>query len=68
MCDIPDVNYDEIRFLFFLAFVFDKRFVLKYADQSRLRSVVKNICIPAYSFVLVLRYRLTIRTLQNAIR
>ena len=45
----------QIRFSFALVFVFDKRYVLKYADQSRLRFVVKNICIPAYSFVLVLR-------------
>ena len=49
----------QIRFLLALVFVFDKRSVLRYADQSRLRFVVKNICIPAYLFVLVLRYRLT---------
>ena len=54
MCDIRGVNYDEIRFPSVLAFVFDKRSVLKYTDQSRLRFVVKNICIPVYSFVLVL--------------
>ena len=52
----------QIRFSFALVFVFDKRYVLKYVDQSRLRFVVKNICIPAYSFVLVLRCRLTIMT------
>ena len=52
----------QVRFSFALVFVFDKRSVLKYADQSRLRFEVKNICIPAYSFVLVLRCRLTIRT------
>ena len=51
----------QIRFSFALVFVFDKRSVLKYADQSRLRFVVKNIRIPAYSFVLVLRCRLTIK-------
>ena len=49
----------QIRFSFALVFVFDKRYVLGYADQTRLRFVVKNICIPAYSFVLVLRCRLT---------
>ena len=52
----------QIRFSFPLVFVFDQRYVLKYADQSRLRFVVKNICIPAYSFVLVLRCRLTIQS------
>ena len=54
----------QIRFSFAFVFVFDKRYVLNYADQSRLRFVVKNICIPAYSFVLVLRCRLTNVTIQ----
>ena len=49
----------QIRFSFPLVFVFDQRYVLKYADQSRLRFAIKNICMPVSSFVLVLRCRLT---------
>ena len=54
----------QIRFLFALIFVFDKRYVLKYVGQSRLRFVVKNICLTAYLFVLVLRCSLTIVVIQ----
>ena len=49
----------QISFSFPPVFVFVNRSVLKYADQSRLRFVVKSICIPVYSFVVVLRCRLT---------